>query len=187
MCSVPSPKGHFNHIGINVQLASSHHCFSMGLPLWSLKSWSVQVTEALVFLAAYVEHAYIRTYTHDTQILSPQAFFLALFCLTSVYSSIPGKPWSQDANTRTHLFHPETQRKQLQNHGTGNTPQNKPIKDAQVTFSWFPQIRMVMDNSFFSFLFWNYTQPLWETFWRDRADLLILHFLTKAPVSQAHR
>lgn len=150
MCSVPSPKGHFNHISINVQLASSHPCFSIGLPLWSLKTWSVQVTEALVFLAACVEHAYIHTYIHDTQILSPQAFFLALLCLTSVYSSVSGKPWFQDANKHIHLFYPETQRKQLQNHGTGNTPQNKPTEDAQVTFSSFPQIRIMV--FFFRFL-----------------------------------
>ena len=54
---------------------------------------------ALVFLAACVEHAYIHTYIHDTQILSPdtipQIFFLALFCLASVYSSIPGKSGSK--------------------------------------------------------------------------------------------
>lgn len=112
----------------NLQVLTTDCFSSIDLPLRSLKTWSVQVTEALVFLAACVEHAYIHPYIHDIQIRPntiPHTFFLVLFCLASIYSSIPGKPWFQDANTRTHLFYPETKRKQLQNHGTGNTPQKK--------------------------------------------------------------
>lgn len=133
----------------NLQVLTTDCFSSIGLPLRSLQTWSGQATEALVFLAACVEHAYIR----DTQILSPntipQAFFLALFCLASVYSSIPGKPGSKMSTqvlicfTLRHrgnsfrIMEPAILRKT-----------NQPTKDAQVAFSRFPQIRMGMDSEF---------------------------------------